>query len=103
MPLPKSLCLALSGALFTGLLGVAGCVDPDARLRELAAPHVACTENELRFVEGRGNAQSAVYLVECKGGRTYRCISRARPWGDEPDTVCSADSSAQLQRDESEP
>lgn len=95
--------LRLAAALLLALAGAVGCADPDARLRELAAPHVACTEDELRFLEGRGNAQSAVYLVECQGGHRYRCISRARPWGEEPDTVCSPDSSAQLDPDESQP
>ena len=86
------------------LSGIAGgCVDPDARLRELAAPHVGCTDDDLHFVKGRGNAHSAVYVVECDGGQRYRCISRARPFGDEPDTVCSPDASAQLDPQESEP
>jgi hypothetical protein len=84
------------------LLGSA-CVDPDARLRELAAPHVACSEAELHFVEGRGNAGSAVYLVECDGGQRYRCISRGRPFGEEPDTVCSPDTSARLDPQEHQP
>lgn len=90
-----------------GLLVVAGlvqaCVDPDARLRQLASPHVSCTEDELRFVEGRGNAQSAVYVVECDGGQRYRCISRGHPFGDEPDTVCSPEATAQLDVPEYEP
>lgn len=94
--LGRFLLLSLSGL-------AAACVDPDARLRELAAPHVSCTEDELHFVEGRGNAHSAVYTVECDGGQRYRCISRARPFGDEPDTVCSPDASAQLYPQESEP
>lgn len=79
------------------------CVDPDARLRQLAAPYVSCTEDELSFVEGRGNAQSAVYVVECDGGQRYRCISRGRPFGDEPDTVCSPEATAKLDVPEYEP
>lgn len=79
-----------------------GCVDPDARLRELAAPHVSCTQDELHLVEGRGDSRSATYVVECDGGERYRCISRARPFGDEPDTVCAADASPLLSTDERE-
>lgn len=84
-------------------VGLGACVDPDARLRELAAPHVSCMGDELHFVEGRGNAHSAVYLVECDGGQRYRCISRARPFGDEPDTVCSPEATAKLDSQENEP
>ena len=80
-----------------------GCVDPDARLRELAAPHVSCTQDELHLVEGRGDSRSATYVVECDGGERYRCISRARPFRDEPDTVCAADASPLLSADEREP
>jgi hypothetical protein len=93
--------------LSVGLLLAAGllqsCVDPDARLRQLASPHVSCSEDELRFVEGRGNAHSAVYVVECEGAQRYRCISRARPFGDEPDTVCSPEATATLDMPEYEP
>lgn len=98
---------ASSARLSVGLLVIVAllqaCVDPDARLRQLAAPYVSCTEDELSFVEGRGNAQSAVYVVECDGGPRYRCISRGRPFGDEPDTVCSPEATAKLDVPEYEP
>lgn len=79
------------------------CIEPDARLRELAAPHVSCTHDELRFVEGRGNENSAVCVVECDRGPPYHCISRRRHFGDEPDTVCSPDATAKVDSEESEP
>lgn len=88
--------------LLVVLSGIAIACDPDTRLRELAAPHVSCSQDELRLVEGRGNAHSAVYIVECDGGQRYRCISRARPFGEEPDTVCSPEASAQLDPQENE-
>ena len=57
---------------------------------------------ELRVLEGRGTAQSATYVVECDGGERYRCITRGRPFGEEPDTVCAPDASARLNPEETE-
>ncbi len=62
---------------------------PHERLAELSAPEVSCEQRDIQIAGVLANKGGARYTATCPDGKSYRCISLGRPYGDEPETTCS--------------
>jgi hypothetical protein len=57
------------------------------RLPELASAELSCAESDLEVSDLFSTRTAARYTARCGNGKTYRCITMGKPYG-EPETTC---------------